>query len=57
MPHRIAEKLRQLAMDCSRLSKECTDRKVARELVGLGTQLAEKAENLEKLFQIIDEAS
>ena len=57
MPHRIAEKLRQLAMDCSRLSKECTDRDVARELVGLGTQLAEKAEKLEKLFQIIDEAS
>jgi hypothetical protein len=42
-------------MDCSRLSKECTDKDVARELEGLGTQLAEKTVKLEELFQIIDE--
>ncbi len=54
MPHRIAAALRQLAMDCSRLSKECTDKEVARELVGLGTQLAEKAAKLEKLYEIIE---
>lgn len=54
VPHRIASALRQLAMDCSRLSKECSDKDVARELVGLSTQLAEKAAKLERLYEIIE---
>lgn len=54
MPHRIASALKQLAMDCSRLSKECSDKDVARELVGLSTQLTEKAAKLERLYEIIE---
>lgn len=41
-------------MDCSRLSKECADKEVAKELEGRGIQQAEKAQKLEELYEIID---
>jgi hypothetical protein len=43
MPHRIAERLRQLAIKCTRLADECTDKSIANELEGVGAELAQKA--------------
>jgi hypothetical protein len=40
-----------------RLADGCTDKNVANELEGLGAELAQKAQKLDELFDIIDKAS
>jgi hypothetical protein len=57
MPHRIAERLRQLAIKCTRLADECTDKSIANELEGVGAELAQKAQKLDDLFNLIEKAS
>ena len=56
MSHRISEQLRQLALECTRLSKDCPDIKVSRDLEGIGTRLAEKAKEIDQLFNSSDPA-
>ena len=57
MPHLIAEQLRALAVKCSRLARESSDRGTANQLEGVSAQLAEKAQRLDELFTLIDKAS
>ena len=54
MPHRIVEQLRVLAVKCSRLASDCSDRKVATALEGVSVELADKAQKLQTLFDLID---
>jgi hypothetical protein len=57
MPHRIAERLRQLAIKCAQLSDSCTDKSASNELEGVSAELAQKAQKLDDLFKAIDKAS
>ena len=57
MPHRIAERLRQIAIKCDRLAHTTTDKNVANELEGIAAELAAKAQNLDELFNQLDAAS
>jgi len=52
MPHPIAERLRQIAIECARLAASCTDKHTADELEGVSAELAEKARNLDDLFNL-----
>jgi hypothetical protein len=57
MPHRIAERLRQIAIKCTQLAASCTNKDVANELEGVGVELSQKAQNLDDLFNVIEKAS
>jgi hypothetical protein len=57
MPYRIAEQLRQLALRCAHLANSCSDRNVANELEGVSAELAEQAQKLDGLFDLIEKAS
>jgi hypothetical protein len=50
MPLAVAEYLRHLATRCSRMSRDCTDPVVSKELVIISVELVEKAEVLEAHF-------
>jgi hypothetical protein len=50
MPHLLAEELRQVAMKCSQLATDCSDKNIANELEGIGVQLAEQARKLDTLL-------
>jgi hypothetical protein len=47
MPLQVAEYLRHLAVRCSRLSRDCYDPLVAKELEIISVELVERAETLE----------
>lgn len=57
MSNRIVEHLRMLALRCSRLAKDCSDRQTANELEGISADLAENARSLDDLFNLIDKTS
>jgi hypothetical protein len=57
MPYRIAEQLRQLALRCSHLANNCSDKATANELEGVSAELAEQAQKLDGLFDLIEKAS
>jgi hypothetical protein len=50
MPHLLAEQLRQVAVQCSQLARDCSDKNIANELEGIGLQLAEQARKLDVLL-------
>ena len=52
MPLPLAQYLRHLATRCSRMSRDCTDRVICKELVQISVELVEKAEELEAEFKI-----
>jgi hypothetical protein len=52
MPLHIAQYLRHLATRCSRVSRDCNDPLVAKELVIISVELVEKAAALEAHFTI-----
>jgi len=52
MPLAVAEYLRHLATRCSRMSRDCTDPVVSKELVIISVELVEKAETLEAHFSM-----
>jgi hypothetical protein len=52
MPLAVAEYLRHLATRCSRMSRDCMDPVVSKELVIISVELVEKAETLEAHFSI-----
>jgi hypothetical protein len=54
VPHRIAEQLRQLAIQCQKLAAESKDKDIANELEGVGFELAEEARKLEELYMIVE---
>jgi len=57
MPLSIAQYLRHLAVRCTRMSRDCIDFTVARELESVSVELVEKAENLEILFTLTDHSA
>lgn len=57
VPHRIAERLRQIAIKCVRLADACTDKNTANELEGVSAELAQKAQKLGDLFNHLEKAS
>jgi hypothetical protein len=57
MTNRIVEHLRSLAVKCSRLAKDCPDKRTADELEGMGVDLAENAQSLDDLFNLMDKTS
>jgi hypothetical protein len=52
MPLAIAEYLRHLATRCSRMSRDCHDQVVSKELEIVSVELVEKAEALEAEYAI-----
>ena len=54
MPLAVAQYLRNLAVRCSRLSRDCTDLRIGKELVQISVDLVEKAEVLEGYFSIAE---
>ena len=50
----VAQYLRHLATRCSRMSRDCTDRVIGKELVQISVELVEKAETLEAYFSIAE---
>lgn len=57
MPNRIVEHLRTLAVKCSQLAKNCEDKQTAGELEGISVDLAENAQSLDDLFNLIEKTS
>ena len=57
MPHQIAERLRQIATKCAHLADTCTDKNTANELEGVSAELAQKAQKLDDLFNLIDKVA
>ena len=47
MPLTVAQYLRNLAVRCSRMSRDCTDQRIGKELVQISVDLVERAEVLE----------
>src|ERR1700728_3926335 len=56
MPLAVAQYLRHLATRCSRMSRDCTDQGISKELVIVSVELVEKAEPLEAYYSIADPA-
>ena len=54
MPHRIAERLREISIKCARLADASTDKAIANELEGVAAELAQKAQKLDDLFNHIE---
>ena len=57
MPHRIAERLREIAVKCAHLAASSTDKNTANELEGVSAELTEKAQKLDDLFKLIETAT
>jgi hypothetical protein len=57
MPPAVAQYLRHLATRCSRMSRDCTDQVISKELVIISVELVEKAEKLEAYYSIADPAT
>jgi hypothetical protein len=57
MPLAVAQYLRDLAVRCSRMSRDCTDQNTGKELVQISVDLVEKAEVLEGYFSIAEPTS
>jgi hypothetical protein len=57
MPLAVAECLRHLATRCSRMSRDCTDQVISKEIVIISVELVEKAETLEAYYSIAGPAS
>ncbi len=55
MPRRVAQRLTQLALKCSRLSRKYRDHEIAVELETLAVELAEEAGKLDRLFTVIEQ--
>jgi hypothetical protein len=47
MPYALAQYLRHLATRCSRMSRDCNDPVISKELVIISVELVEKAEAVE----------
>jgi len=56
MPLSLAQYLRHLAVRCTRLSRNCYDSRVAKELETIGVELVEKAEYMETLLRLGSES-
>jgi hypothetical protein len=54
MSFAVAQYLRHLATRCSRLSRDCNDQVVSKELVIISVELVEKAEMLEAEHALLD---
>jgi len=54
MPLAVAQYLRHLATRCSRMSRDCTDQVIGKELVQISVELVERAEVLEAYFSIAE---
>ena len=52
MPLTVAQYLRHLATRCSRMSRDCHDRVIAKELVAISVELVDKVAELERYFAI-----
>jgi hypothetical protein len=52
MPLAVAQYLRHLATRCSRMSRDCNDKVISKELVIISVELVEKAEALEAEYAI-----
>ena len=52
MPLTVVQYLRHLATRCSRMSRDCHDQTIAKELVTISVELVDKAVELERLFTI-----
>lgn len=52
MPLAVAEYLRHLAIRCSRMSRDCNDPVVSKELVIISVELIEKADILKSHFSM-----
>jgi hypothetical protein len=57
MPHRIAGRLREIAVRCARLADITTDKNTSNELEGIAAELAQKAQKLDDLFNHIENVS
>jgi hypothetical protein len=57
MPLAVAQYLRDLAVRCSRMSRDCTDQSTGKELVQISVDLVGKAEVLEGYFSIAEPIS
>jgi hypothetical protein len=55
MPRRLPERLRQLALKCSRLARDHRGQRASADLEGIATELAEEASKLDQLFKLIEE--
>jgi hypothetical protein len=55
MPRRVAERLTQLALKCSRLSRKYRGQEIAAELEILAAELAEEVSKLDRLSNVIEE--
>ncbi|MGC1467476.1 MAG: hypothetical protein WA792_17295 [Pseudolabrys sp.] len=50
----MAAYLRNVAVRCNRMSRKSTDTDVSHKLQGLSEELTDKAEQIEKVFEIAD---
>jgi hypothetical protein len=50
MPRKIAERLREIAIQCDRMARTTQDKNTANELEGVAHELAQKAQKLDDLF-------
>ncbi len=46
--------LRNVAVRCNRLARKCTDVEVANKMRDLSEELTEKAEQVERIFEIVE---
>ena len=51
MPDRTAEQMRQAALKCTRLSRNCADRAIAIELETVAIELTEMARELDRMLE------
>ena len=52
MPYALAQYLRHLATRCSRMSRDCNDPVISKELVIISVELVEKAEAVESDYAL-----
>ncbi|HET7850843.1 MAG TPA: hypothetical protein VFL51_17470 [Pseudolabrys sp.] len=46
--------LRNIAVRCNRLARKCTDAEVAGKIRDLSEELTDKAEQVERIFEIVE---
>jgi hypothetical protein len=52
----MAERLREIAVKCTRLAASTTDKNTANELEGIAAELAQKAQKLDDIFNHFETA-